>query len=71
MVRPDLAFDDTLTKVMGDAFDVICRKLHGSGYPEPVKEAIADRIIAIECRSSETDPERLADVVIKSLGIKL
>ena len=64
-------FDDTRTKIMGDAFDVVCGKLHGSYYPDRVREAIADRVIQLALRSNEGDPIRLADAVVASLGIKL
>jgi len=63
-------FDDTRTKIIGDAFDAVFGKLHGSFYPEEVREAIADRVIAIALRSNERDPARLADAVVASLGIK-
>lgn len=64
-------FDETRTKFMGDAFDAVCGKLHGTFYPERVREAIADRVIQLALRSSEGDPIRLADAVVASLGIKL
>jgi hypothetical protein len=37
----------------------------------PVREAIADRVIKVARGSSERDPERLADAVVVTLGIKL
>lgn len=64
-------FDDTRTKVIGDAFDTVCGKLHGNVYPPRVREVIADRVIQIALRSSEPDPKRLAEAVVASLGIKL
>ena len=64
-------FDDTRTKVIGDAFDAVCGKLHGVRYLDPVLEAIADRVIEIAARSNESDPARLADAVVTSLGLKL
>ncbi|MFZ0609953.1 MAG: hypothetical protein WBD53_13485 [Xanthobacteraceae bacterium] len=64
-------FDDTRAKIIGDAFDAVCGKLHGTLYPEQVREAIADRVIQIALRSNEGDPIRLADAVVASLGIKL
>ncbi len=65
------AFDDARTKIMGDAFDAICSRLHGTAYPDAVKEAIALRIIDLERSTAETDPRRLADAVVASLGIKV
>lgn len=64
-------FDDTRTKIIGDAFDTVCGKLHGRWYPERVREAIADRVIQLALHSDEGDPIRLADAVVASLGIKL
>ena len=64
------SFDDVRTKVMGDAFDAVCGKLHGTFYPDAVREAIADRVIEMARSSSESDPQRLADAVMASLGIK-
>jgi hypothetical protein len=65
------AFDDVRTKALGDAFDAVCGKLHGTSYPDKVREAIADRLIIIASGSTEQDPQRLADAVVTSLGIKL
>jgi hypothetical protein len=64
-------FDDAGTKVIGDAFDAVCRKLQGTSYPERVREAIADRVIEIALRSSERDSARLADAVLASLDVWL
>jgi hypothetical protein len=65
------AFDDVRTHIMGEAFDAICSKLHGTYYSRRVREAIAVRILEIEHTTSEKDSERLANSVIASLGIKL
>ncbi|HEX4043394.1 MAG TPA: hypothetical protein VHY10_16975 [Xanthobacteraceae bacterium] len=64
-------FDDARTKIIGDAFDAVCGQLHGTAYPQGVREVIADRVIQIALRSSERDAARLADAVVASLGIKL
>ncbi len=64
-------FDETRTKAIGDAFDAVCGKLHGTCYPDTVLEAIADRVIEIAFRSNESDPARLADAVVASLGLKV
>lgn len=71
MVALTAAFDDVRTKLIGDAFDAVRGKLHGASYSRGVNEAIARRIIEIAQATLETDPERLADTVIVSLGIKL
>jgi hypothetical protein len=65
------AFDDISTKLLGDAFDAAFGKLHGTHYPETVREAIADRVIEFAWTMPERDPERLASAVLASLGIKL
>jgi hypothetical protein len=67
----EMSFDDARTKMLGDAFDTILIRLHGTAYPESVKEAIADRVIEIAGGSSERDPQQLADAVVASLGIRL
>jgi hypothetical protein len=64
-------FDDARTKIIGDAFDAVCGQLHGTVYPQGVREVIADRVIQIALSSSERDAARLADAVVASLGIKL
>ncbi len=71
MSSRDAVFDDVRTRVMGDAFDAICAKLHGTDYSHGVKEAIASHIIDVERATAEQDPHRLAGAVVASLGIKL
>jgi hypothetical protein len=71
MVAFGNAFDDARTKAIGDAFDAICGRLHGDGYPCRVREAIARRLIEIAGVSGENDPTLLAEQVIESLGIKV
>lgn len=65
------AFDDARTKLMGDAFDAVCGKLHGTSYPQTVRETVASRVIEIAAGSGERDPDRLADAVVASLGLRL
>lgn len=70
-------FDDVHTKAMGDAFDAICTKLLDAcypirqRYPARMSEVIAGRVIAIAGVSPERDPERLAALVLASLGLTL
>jgi hypothetical protein len=71
MIAVSAVFDDVRTKLLGDAFDAAFRKLHGTNYPESVREAIADRMIQFGRITMERDPERLASAVLASLGIKL
>jgi hypothetical protein len=65
------AFDDIRIKLSGDAFDAAFGKLHGTYYPDNVREAIANRVIEFAWTTPERDPERLASAVLASLGIKL
>ena len=63
-------FDDNSTKFLGDAFDAVLGMLHGTNYPDGVREALADRVIEFGRTSSERDPQRLGRAVLASLGIK-
>ncbi len=63
-------FDDSSTKFLGDAFDAMLGMLHGTHYPDAVREALADRVIEFGRTTSERDPQRLARAVLASLGIK-
>jgi hypothetical protein len=38
-------FDDSVTQIMGEAFDDACKELHDTGQPPIVYEVIAKRII--------------------------
>ena len=64
-------FDDVRTKLLGDAFDAVLGKLHGTHYPDGVREAIAGRVIEFAQTTTEGDPDRLACAVLASLRIKL
>lgn len=64
-------FDEVNTKFLGDAFDAVFAMLHGTQYPDTVREVIADRVLEFGRTSSERDPQRLARAVVASLGIKL
>jgi hypothetical protein len=37
-------FDDTVTRIMGEAFDAVCAELRDTGQPAIVREVIAKRI---------------------------
>ena len=64
-------FDYARTKLLGDAFDAVLGKLHGTHYPDGVREAIVGRVIEFARTTTEGDPERLARAVLASLRIKL
>jgi hypothetical protein len=36
MGNSSAVFDDATTQIMGEAFDAVCGKLHGTVYPDPV-----------------------------------
>jgi hypothetical protein len=63
----DAFFGPEATRVMGAAFDKVCRSLHDSGQPSIVKEVIAKRIIDLS-REGERDTEQLCAMTLKSLG---
>jgi hypothetical protein len=68
---PTTVFDEVRTKILGDAYDAVCGKLHGTHYSDSVREAIADRVLAIGAASPDHDPETLAKAVVTSLGFKI
>jgi hypothetical protein len=56
-IKGEIAFDDATTRLMGEAFDGICKSLHNS-QPAIVYEVIAKRIIEA-AKKGERDPDRL------------
>ena len=62
-------FDDSATKVMGEAFDAACKGLDNAGQHTPVYETIAKRIIEA-AKSGERDPEKLRDWALTAFGRK-
>jgi hypothetical protein len=62
-------FDDKLTKLMGEAFDAVCRELHDKGQPPIVQEVLAKCIIEA-VRRGERNSERLRDAALSALGLK-
>jgi hypothetical protein len=46
--------DDTSTKFLGDAFDAVLGMLHGTHYPDEVREVLADRVIEFGRTTSGT-----------------
>jgi hypothetical protein len=61
-----VAFDDTATSAMGEAFDRACKSFRNFGSFAPA--IIADRIIAA-AKNGERDPARLYEQVLKAYGI--
>jgi hypothetical protein len=66
-IRKRSDFDDTLTKLMGEAFEAVCGDLHDKGQPLIVQEILAKRIIEAVGRG-ERDPERLRNAALSALG---
>ena len=62
-------FDDSATKVMGEAFDAACKDLHDTGQPDIVYEVVATRIIEAT-KSGERDPDKLRDWALTAFGRK-
>jgi hypothetical protein len=50
-------FDDARTKLLGDAFDAVLGKLHGTYYPDGVREAIRYRHVRSACRALRSSGE--------------
>jgi len=65
----NVAFDDTATSLMGEAFDKACKSLRSFGTACTVREIIAKRIIAV-ATNGERDPARLRDQALLALGIE-
>ena len=59
-------FDDRVTKILGDAFDAACKKLHDKGQPSIVYEVIARRIIDA-AKKGVRDPVLLGDIGLAAL----
>jgi hypothetical protein len=62
-------FDDSATKVMGEAFDAACKDLHDTGQPSIVYEVVATRIIEA-AKAGERDPDKLRDWALTAFGRK-
>ena len=66
-IRPKSDFDDETTRLMGEAFDTVCKDLDDTGQPALVREIIAKRIIEA-ARKGERDPVRLRNAGLAVLG---
>ena len=65
----NVAFDDTATSAMGEAFDRACKSLRSFGTACTVRGIIAKRIIAV-ARNGERDPARLHQQALIPFGIE-
>jgi hypothetical protein len=66
-LRNKTHFDDEATRLMGQAFDAVCKELNDSGQPALVQEVIAKRIIKAATKG-ERDPARLRAAGLAALG---
>jgi hypothetical protein len=66
-IRNKSDFDDEATRLMGEAFDALCKDLHDTGQPALVQEIIAKRIIKA-AKKGERDPARLRAAGLAALG---
>ena len=65
-IRPETAFDDSTTQIMGQAFDAACAELQDVDLPNLAREIIAERIIGAAKRG-ERDPKRLCDIGVAAI----
>ena len=65
-IRPETAFDDFTTQIMGEAFDAACVELQDGNLPNLAREIIAERIIGAAKRG-ERDPKRLCEIGIAAI----
>ena len=65
----NVAFDDTATSAMGEAFDKACKSLRSFGTACTVREIIAKRIVTA-AKNGERDPARLHEQALLALGIE-
>jgi hypothetical protein len=65
----NVAFDDTATSAMGEAFDKACKSLRSFGTTCTVREIIAKRIVAV-ATNGERDPARLHEQALIPFGIE-
>jgi hypothetical protein len=65
----NVAFDDTATSAMGEAFDKACKSLRSFGTACTVREIIAKRIISA-ATNGERDPARLHEQALIPFGIE-
>jgi 4-hydroxy-3-methylbut-2-enyl diphosphate reductase IspH len=73
MPRTGCAFDRETTRVLGVALELSCIALRVGDCADDVKQAIADKIIALAKESGERNPDILCEQVVKdirSLGIE-
>jgi len=66
----NVAFDDTATSAMGEAFDKACKSLRSFGTACTVREIIAKRIIAV-ATNGERDPARLFEQALRVVSIEI
>ena len=65
--RTGVVFDDSVTQIIGEAYDTACQELRDAERPPIAYEIIAKRIIDV-ARSGERDPVRLRKSGLAALG---
>jgi hypothetical protein len=68
-IRPFLnghQFDQEMQRVLGVAFELVCIALHTGDCDDHVKQAIADKIIAL-AKAGERNPDLLCEHVLKGI----
>ena len=68
-IPPDTVFFEPETvAVLGAAFDKTIAAIHNGRQPEPVREAIAECIIALAAKG-ERNPDRMCEATLTAMGI--
>ena len=62
----DQSFDPETVRLMGVAFEIALATLRPSDYADPLREAVARKIIELT-KAGERDPERLCEGALKGL----
>jgi hypothetical protein len=58
-----------MVRIMGEAYDMVCKELHDRGQPDIVKDIIAKRIIEIG-KTGERDAKRICERAMLDLGLR-
>ena len=66
LIRNKSDFDDETARLIGEAFDAVCKDLDDTGQPALVREIIAKRIIEA-AKKGERDPVRLRNAGLTAL----
>jgi hypothetical protein len=64
----DTSFDSETTRLMREAFDKACQRLHDATQPELVQQIVAARILKA-ARDGERDPDKLCERALQARGL--